>query len=144
MSDTATADRHAERLALVSRLYALTGASDWAAAAAHLTDDFFVTEADGLPFAGVYSGKDALRELYTTVMGMMDIAGMEIHGTTIGGDYAVTLVDFIFPGPDGGRARIAEMFRFRGEQVCEIRPYYFDPAPVIAAVAAKRAALAAK
>ena len=34
------------------------------------TDDFFVTEADPLPFAGVYRGKGALRELFTTVMGM--------------------------------------------------------------------------
>jgi ketosteroid isomerase-like protein len=133
-------DAHADRLALVNHLYALTGAGDWAAAEALLTDDFFVTEADHLPFAGVYSGKGGLRQLFETVMAMMDVADMQIHETTVGEDHAVTLVDLVFAQPAGTRARIAEMFRFRGDRVCEIRPFYFDPAPVFAAVEAKRAA----
>jgi hypothetical protein len=29
------------------------------------------------------------------------------------------------------------MFRFRGDKVCEIQPFYFDTAPVIAAVQRK-------
>ena len=132
-------DRHAQRLALVNQLYALTGAGDWAAAEQHLTDDFFVIEADHLPFAGTYSGKGGLRALFDKVMSMADVTDMQIRETTIGEDHAVTLVDLVFAA--GGRAQIAEMFRFRGDQICEIRPFYFDPAPVFAAVEAKRATL---
>lgn len=136
------ADRHDQRLALVNRLYQLTGAGDWAVAEEHLTEDFFAIEADHLPFAGTYSGKGGLRALFETVMGMADVIDMQIHETTVGEDHAVTLVDLVFAA--GGRARIAEMFRFRGDRICEIRPFYFDPAPVFAAVEAKRAALPAK
>ena len=130
-------DPHADRLAQINALYEATGRGDWAAAAEHLTDDFFVTEADSLPFAGVYSGKGALQALFQKVMSMADVMDLEIHETTVGENYAVTIVDMIFKAPAGARARIAEMFRFRGDKVCEIRPYYFDPAPVHAAVRAK-------
>jgi ketosteroid isomerase-like protein len=131
-------DRHAQRLALVNQLYALTSAGDWAAAEEHLTDDFVAVEADHLPFAGTYSGKGGLRALFDKVMSMADVIDMQIRETTVGEDHAVTLVDLVFAA--GGRAQIAEMFRFRDDRICEIRPYYFDPAPVLAAVAAKRAA----
>ena len=66
-------DRHAERLAQVNRLYELTGSADWAAVEEQLTDDFFATEADHLPFAGTYSGKGGLRALFEKVMSMCDV-----------------------------------------------------------------------
>jgi hypothetical protein len=44
----------------------------------------------------------------------------------------------VLAGNPPARAQVAEMFRFRDGKVCEIRPYYFDPAPVVAAVNAKR------
>lgn len=130
-------DLHAARLAQINALYDATGRADWATAARELTEDFFITEADGLPFAGVYSGKTALQTLYQKVMAMMDVAALDIVETTVGETHAVTLVDFVFAAPEGQRARVAEMFRFRGDKICEIRPYYFDPAPVHAAVRAK-------
>ena len=123
---------------IVSALYDATGRGDWEAAEAHLTDDFFITEADTLPYAGIYRGKSALRDLYTKVMTMMDVAGLELIQTTTGGDYAITLVKFAFNSPDLAQAELAEMYRFRGDLICEIKPYYFDPAPIVAAVAAKR------
>lgn len=136
-------DRHAQLTTLVKRLYERTAAGDWTAAEAQLTDDFIAIEADHLPFAGTYSGKGGLRTLFGIVMGSTDVIDMQIHEITAGEDYAVTLVDLVFARPEGARARIAEMFRFRGDQVCELRPFYFDPAPVLAAVAAKREATAA-
>jgi ketosteroid isomerase-like protein len=129
----------AEKLAIVEALYAATGSGDFARAETFLTDDFFVTEADSLPMAGVYRGKTALQDLYTKVMGMMDVAGLEIHETTVGDAFAVTLVDFVFADPKLARAEVAEMFRFRDGKICEIRPFYFDPAPILAACAAKAA-----
>ena len=122
---------------LIDDLYAATGAGDWDKAAAMLTDDFFVTEADTLPMAGVYRGKAALKELFLKVMGMMDVARMDRVQTTVGGDYAVTILSFRFADPALAPAEICEMFRFRGGQVCEIRPFYFDHSTVVAACNAK-------
>ena len=85
----------------------------------------------------MYKGKTALRELYTKVMGMMDVAGLEVTQHVTGGDYAVTILQFSFQDPTLPPAPLCEMFRFRGDKICEIKPYYFDPAPIVAACKAK-------
>ena len=123
----------------VDDLYAATGAGDWDKAASMLTDDFFITEADSLAMAGVYRGKHALKELFTKVMGMVDVVGLKREQTTAGGDYAVTILSFQFADPNLKPAELCELFRFRDGKCCEIKPYYFDPAIFNAAVAAKAA-----
>lgn len=128
---------HEQILQLVDDLYAATGVGDFDKAEEYLTDDFFITEADMLPFAGVYQGRTALRELYAKVMGMMDVSGLNRVETTSGGDYAVTILSLEFVDPNLPPAHLCELFRFRDGKVCEIRPYYFDPATVIAACNAK-------
>lgn len=60
--------------------------------------------------------------------------------TTAGGDYAVTILSFRFADPALNPAELCEMFRFRGDKCCEIRPFYFDPANFTAAVEAKKRA----
>jgi hypothetical protein len=45
----------------------------------------------------------------------------------------------MFADPSLKRAEVAEVFRFRGDKVCEIRPFYFESGVMAAAVAAKRA-----
>jgi ketosteroid isomerase-like protein len=127
----------------VNDLYAATGAGDWDKAASMLTDDFFVTEADMLPMGGVYHGPNALRELFVKVMGMMDVAALDHVQTTVGGDYAVSIMSFRFADPALAPAHLCELFRFRDGKVCEIRPYYYDPQTVIAACAAKQAQITA-
>jgi hypothetical protein len=47
---------HEEILKLVDDLYAATGVGDFDAAEELLTDDFFITEADSLPFSGDIKG----------------------------------------------------------------------------------------
>ncbi len=128
---------HDQKVQIVDDLYAATGSGDFDKAAQVLTDDFFITEADGLPMAGIYRGKNALRDLFTMVMGMMDVAGLERKETTTGGDIAVCHVTFRFADPDLQPAELLELFRFRGNQVCEIKPYYFDPGTIVAACDAK-------
>lgn len=128
---------HEQVLQLVDDLYAATGVGDFDKAEEYLTEDFFITEADMLPFAGVYRGRTALRELFTKVMGMMDVSGLHRVETTSGGDYAVTILSFEFVDPNLAPAHLCELFRFRDGKVCEIRPYYFDPATVVAACNAK-------
>ncbi|HZU64464.1 MAG TPA: nuclear transport factor 2 family protein [Novosphingobium sp.] len=127
----------------VDDLYAATAVGDFDKAADMLTDDFFVTEADNLPMAGIYRGRNALKELFTKVMGLMDVAGLERVQTLVGGDYAVTYLSFRFADPALKSAELCELFRFRDGKCCEIKPFYFDPATVHAAVAAKQAALTA-
>lgn len=124
-------------------LYAATGVGDWDKVSTMLTDDFVCSEADTLPMKGLYHGKNALRELYTKVMGMMDVAGLDVVETTVGKDHAVTILSFQFADPALERAHLCELFRFRDGKVCEIKPYYYDPAPIVAACAAKAAAAAA-
>jgi ketosteroid isomerase-like protein len=126
-------------LAIVEGLYAATGVGDFDKAETYLTDDFFITEADTMPFAGTYRGKTALRDLYTKVMAMMDVAGLEITQHVTGGDYAVTILQFTFADPSLAPAPLCELYRFRDGKVCEIKPYYFDPAPILAACKAKAA-----
>jgi SnoaL-like domain len=130
---------HEQILQLVDDLYAATGVGDFDKAEELLTDDFFITEADTLPFAGVYKGRTALRELYAKVMGMMDVSALNRVQTTTGGDFAVTILSFEFVDHALAPAHLCELFRFCDGMICEIRPYYFDPAPIIAACQSKRA-----
>ena len=128
-------DQEKRNLATVKALYEATGSGNFDLAETFLSDDLFITETDLLPFAGVYRGKTALRQLYTKVMGMMDVVGLELKGSTCGGDLVVYWVEFVFPG--GKRADLMEMFRLRDGKVVEIRPFYFDPGIVTEAVKAK-------
>jgi ketosteroid isomerase-like protein len=128
-----------EMLKIVDNLYAATSMGDFDAAEALLTDDFFITEADSLPMAGVYRGKTALRDLFTQVMGMMDVAGLARGETTTGGDFAVCHVTFQFQDTTLQPAELLELFRFKGGKICEIRPYYFDPSQIVEACKAKSA-----
>jgi hypothetical protein len=92
--------------------------------------------------AGAYHGRNALRELFEKVMGLMDVVAMDRVETTAGKDHAVTILSLRFADPALAPAQLCEVFRFRDGRCCAITPYYFDPAPVHAATAAKRAALA--
>jgi ketosteroid isomerase-like protein len=122
----------------VNALYAATAAGNFELAETMLSDDLTITEADSLPYAGVYRGRGALRELFNKVMGMMDVAGLDRVQTIAGGDYAAELLSFRFIDPALAPASLCEVYRFRDGKVCEIIPYYFDPAPIIAACKAKR------
>lgn len=130
-----------QQIATVRTLYEVSGKGDWAAAEAMLTEDFFVTEASTLPFAGTYRGRGALRELFTTVFGSVTVTGLEFKAMTQGDDNVIAVIELVL-APDNDRVQVAELFRFRGDKVCEIRPYYFDPAPMVAAAAAHRRAKA--
>lgn len=132
---------HDEKLTLIDDLYAATGSGDWKAAEAYLSDDLIIDEADGLPMAGRYEGRTALQDLFVKVMGLMDVAGLKRFETTTGGDYAITYLAFEFADPSLRPAELCELFRFNAAgKVCEIKPFYFDPAPILEACAAKSAA----
>lgn len=119
----------AEVESYIDDLYTATGAGDWDKAASMLTDDFFVTEADCLPMAGVYRGRHALRELFLKVMGMMDVAALDRGQTTVGGDCAVTPVSFRFADPTLAPTQLCELFRFRDGKSAKSGPIISIPPP---------------
>jgi ketosteroid isomerase-like protein len=109
----------------VLALYKATSQGDWAKAATMMSDDILITEAVTTPFAGVYRGVAAMRELYAKVMSM-GVIGVDMRQATAGGDWVVVLLDLLFEGNPPVRAPLAEAFRFQEGKVHEIVPYYFD------------------
>lgn len=126
--------------AFVDRLYAVTGAGDWEAAADMLTDDFVAYEAASLPMAGEYRGKNGLHDLFVKVMSMVDVVALDRSSLPISEDCAIAVLTMRFADPALKPAELCELIRIREGKCCEIKPYYFDPAPFIAAVEAKKAA----
>lgn len=124
---------------LIDDLYAASAAGDWDKVAKMVTDDLLITEAQGLPMAGTYQGRNALRDLFTDVFAMLQVQSLDVIGSTYGGDFAVKILRMNF-GEGLEPAELTEMFRIRDGKVCEIKPYYFDPAPVKAAAAAMQKA----
>jgi limonene-1,2-epoxide hydrolase len=122
----------------VRDLFAATGGGDWKTAESMLSADFLITEADTLPFGGIYRGPRALQELFEIVMASAGVVGLDIHEITAGGDRVVALLDMLLEGTPPVRVPLAETFRFRDGKVCEIRPYYYDPTPIVSAVAARK------
>lgn len=123
----------------VLALYRATGRGDWAKAEILMTPDILIKEAASLPFAGVYRGVQAMRELFAAVRST-GITGIEMHQATAGGDWVVVLLDLLLEGTPPERVPLAEAFRLRDGKVCEIVPYYFDPGPIVRAVEARRSA----
>ena len=62
-----------------------SGSGDFDTAETMLTEDFFIREAQGLPMAGEYHGRTALRNLYAQVFGTLKVADLEQECITAGG-----------------------------------------------------------
>lgn len=122
----------AEKLAVLRQHYALNGAGNHAAARELLTDDFVITIPAFMPFGGTYRGKDAFFELIPRVRRAAKVEGLRFIGTSISDDHAVEIVEFLLEGHKGPPPQVAEMVRFRGRLICEIRPFYSDPFPFMA------------
>lgn len=118
---------------IVQAVYAHAGAGDWAACEALLSPDLVIHEADGLPYAGTYRGRDALQQLHGIVMGHWQDPVIEFHAMTAGDGHVVSLVTFHLTSRATGKSvamPLAEVFRIEHGLVTEIRPFYFDPAGV--------------
>ena len=122
-----------EQLELVKNFYTLNGAGEYLAARELLTDDFFITIPPYMPFAGVYRGKGAFQKLIPIVVETVAVASVKHIATTVGHGCAVQIVEWTLAGDAGSPVQGAELIRFRGHQICEVRPFYFDPRPMIAA-----------
>ena len=128
------------QLALVRQHYVLNATGDHAAARELLTDDFSITIPDYMPFGGVYRGKDAFLTLIPRVRQAIAVKRLDFIAATVADGYAVELVEFTLDGHDGPPVQVAEVIRFRGDKIAEIRPYYHDARPMIELAARRRAA----
>lgn len=127
-----------QQLELVKQHYALNGAGDFDGAAELVTDDFVITIPPYMPFAGVYQGKTAMRQLIPIVVASVAVSSVEYVATTVGDGYVAELVEFTLAGNDGPPMRAVEVNSFRGNQICEIRPYYFDATSMVEAAKARK------
>ena len=126
-----------DKIATTDELLAAGSTGDFDRVATFLTDDFSIEQDELLPFGGRWTGKEALREHFPLVFGAMDVADLKIIETLAAGDYVVRITEFEFADKSLEKARLSEMFLFRGDKICEIRPYYFSAGPLIAACKAK-------
>jgi ketosteroid isomerase-like protein len=129
-----TPEQYSARHKQLMGLYDLTAAGRWDEVEAQLTDDFSIVEVDGLPYEGTWTGRDALRRLYTVVFGYWQDPELKIHDLTLSEDHGVALLSiFATSGKTGERIemKVAEVFLLRGDKISGIRPYYFDVGAIL-------------
>jgi len=111
---------------LVNIFFERAREGDFETLEAMMTDDIVITESPSLPFAGVYKGKGALRELYGKIMPMLKIANVEQYNLMLGETSVCCQVNLV-PGTNPEETiELMEMYVFRGDKLCEIKPYYFN------------------
>ncbi len=120
----------------IHQLYALTGAGRWDEAAAYLTEDFVVREAESLPYGGDWEGRDALQRLYTHVFTFWADPEIEFHDITVSDDTIVSLLTIHATSRHNGERlamKVAEVFHLRDGRISGITPYYFDTMAIVRA-----------
>lgn len=128
-------DAVTRNLATAEALYAATATGNWPLAESMLCEDLVITEAETLPFAGTYSGKGALRELYAKVLSTsLGEARIEVLNKMAAANHVVYLLQLV--PPVGEPLELVEVFHFAEDgRVASIKPYYYNSAAVTAAVA---------
>lgn len=110
-------------------VYAHAGAREWDKVEALLHDDFVLYEAECLPFAGEWRGKDALQRCAAAMYGTWAEAKVDIHDITGGDTHAVTVLTLTMKPKGGGETfsqTVCEMGEFEGGQMKSLRIHYFD------------------
>lgn len=92
---------------------------------AMMTDDIVIIESDSLPFAGRYTGKKALQNLYTKIMPMLKISEVKQSNLMLGESSVCCEVELHPTGSDEV-IELMEMYVFRGDKLCMIKPFYFN------------------
>ena len=114
---------------VVQTLYDATAIGDSDQVRSLLTDDFQLKGAPSLPYGGIYTGQNCLAEVFANVMAFWDAPTLQVDGITVGDGHAFGIVRLGVTSRRTGQRfdlEIAERFRFRGEKIDQIMPYYFD------------------
>jgi ketosteroid isomerase-like protein len=121
--------RQQDNLDLVNRLYGHVFKGDFVSAEQYLAEDFVVSEADGLPFRGVFRGRQALGETFRRLLHYFRDLKVEITAVTAGGDHVMGLLQMSGEAKVTGRRfsiPVVEVFRFEDGLIAEIFPVYWD------------------
>lgn len=129
--------RQQANLELAQRFYQAIFSGDSAFMTAHMTDDFCVVEAEGLPYGGTWKGLAGFQALFAKIS-TEHFEGVDIQVKTItaNDDYAMSFFRFTGTARRTGRHvdfEIAEVLTLRDGKVACIKPFYFDTKAVAAA-----------
>jgi ketosteroid isomerase-like protein len=121
--------------ATFERFFAAVSGRDRATVEAMLHPEFTITEAPSLPYAGRYDGAEGWRRLNRAVAAAwsnLAVEVTEIFGETP--DALVVRMSMSGTAPGGATftTSILEIWRFEGERIREITPYYFDTHHLVA------------
>lgn len=92
--------------------------------------DYVVHESPLTPFAGDYYGlDDYVANAYPRILQHMDPTGIDMRQTMAEGDYVSLFYSAPWratPESDPVTVLISEWFRFEGDQIAEVWPFFFD------------------
>ncbi len=114
---------------IVKEMYAALPRQDWQTFEAHLHPDFRVVEADSLPFAGEFCGMAGFQQLVTRVFELFSVFEPNTTAFCAGDGHVMVRVEMKLTGRSSGRTvntEMIEVFRFEGDKLLEIRPFYFN------------------
>ncbi len=114
-------------------VFAKAAVGDWPAVAAHMADDLVIHEPASLPYGGEWHGADAMRDLFTGVMGYWDDPDITILRIVGDADWVVAILSFAMTSKLTGNRivqRMTEVSRIAGGKIAEIHIHYFDTALV--------------
>jgi len=116
------------KVEIVQDMYAALAAGELDRMKGYLHPDVFVTEADCLPYSGIWRGPDGYLELVNTVVGTFDDLDVTVNAMTEVDNMVICVSEFRGKNKAGVAFEmpLIEVFYFRGEKICEVRPYYFD------------------
>ena len=92
---------------------------------AMMTDDIEIIESESLPMAGKYTGKKALQSLYAKIMPMLRISEVRQFNLMLGESSVCCEVELSVEGSDEV-IELMEMYVFRDDKLCLIKPYYYN------------------
>lgn len=120
---------------LLAKVYATAGTRDWAAVEALIHPDFVLYEANSLPFAGEWRGRDALQRCAAAMYGTWADTQLDILDCTGGESHAVMVIRLTMHPRDGSEPftqTICEAGTFEDGLLRTLRIHYFDAAEVAA------------
>lgn len=126
--DVGKLDKAAANIEIVREAYRGADAGSFERFYASFAEDAVGYEAEGIPYGGVYPGKEGCIRLNEALFKAWESLSWNVLELTGGGDIVVVHLEMTFK-PKGGEAikhPIMELWRFRDGKIIEIRPFYYD------------------
>ncbi|GAB2458862.1 nuclear transport factor 2 family protein [Jatrophihabitans fulvus] len=119
---------------LVSR----TSAGGLEAVLVTLHDDLVLDEPPFLPYGGIHHGRDGFLAVMKGASALLDLPSVRVESVVADGERAVRIMSLRLLD-SGAPVRIAEEITVRDGKIATIRVYWFDPEPLLAVLAQRRA-----